>query len=293
MNQQPQKVRRLPAMRRVADQAPPAETSDAELVHRVSLGDTAALEALYTRYARVVYSFAMRIVMDPMLAEEVLQEVFVRTWRQADRFQRSRGNFASWLLSITHNLAIDEVRKRQRRPQKSDAVDVSDALFGLVDEATNVEEAAEAADLRIRIRTAMVTLPEAQRGIFVGGGGSVNVARLMGVARMVDMMLTGRVLSAEEAERYGVVNYVTESGGARAKAMELARIAACNAPLSNYAVINALPRIHDSGYDEGLFFESMIATLTQVTPDAQERLRAFLDKKAPRLAIPAERGGGA
>ncbi|HLT19033.1 MAG TPA: sigma-70 family RNA polymerase sigma factor [Thermomicrobiales bacterium] len=163
MSQQPQKVRRLPVMRRVADPAPPVETSDAELVHRVSLGDTSALEALYTRYARVVYSFAMRIVMDPMLAEEVLQEVFVRTWRQADRFQRSRGNFASWLLSITHNLAIDEVRKRQRRPQKSDAVDVSDALFGLVDEATNVEEAAEAADLRIRIRTAMVTLPEAQR----------------------------------------------------------------------------------------------------------------------------------
>jgi RNA polymerase sigma-70 factor (ECF subfamily) len=163
MSQQPQKVRRLPAMRRVSDPPPPVETSDAELVHRVSLGDTAALETLYTRYARVVYSFAMRIVMDPMLAEEVLQEVFVRTWRQADRFQRSRGNFASWLLSITHNLAIDEIRKRQRRPQKSDSVNVTDALFGLVDEATNVEEAAEAADLRIRIRTAMVTLPDAQR----------------------------------------------------------------------------------------------------------------------------------
>ncbi|MCT8990534.1 crotonase/enoyl-CoA hydratase family protein [Chelativorans sp. SCAU2101] len=154
-------------------------------------------------------------------------------------------------------------------------------------------ELAAAAHVRVADANTHFALPEAQRGIFVGGGGSVNVARLMGVARMVDMMLTGRVLSAEEAERYGVVNYVTESGGARAKAMELARIAACNAPLSNYAVINALPRIHDSGYDEGLFFESMIATLTQVTPDAQERLRAFLDKKAPRLAIPAERGGGA
>ncbi len=163
MSQQPQKIRRLPAMRRVEDPLPPVETSDAELVHRVSLGDTAALEALYTRYARVVYSFAMRIVMDPMLAEEVLQEVFVRTWRQADRFQRSRGNFASWLLSITHNLAIDEIRKRQRRPQKSDSVDVTDALFGLVDEATNVEEADQATELRVRIQVAMLTLPDAQR----------------------------------------------------------------------------------------------------------------------------------
>ncbi len=163
MSQPSQKVRRLPAMRRVADPAPPVETSDAELVHRVSLGDTAALEALYNRYARVVYSFAMRIVSDPMLAEEILQEVFVRTWRQADRFQRSRGNFGSWLLSITHNLAIDEIRKRQRRPQKSDSVDVSDALFGLVDEATNVEEAAQASALRVRIQTALLTLPDAQR----------------------------------------------------------------------------------------------------------------------------------
>ena len=149
--------------RRIDDSPAPVETSDTELVHRVSLGDTAALEALYNRYARVVYSFAMRIVGDPMLAEEVLQEVFVRTWRQADRFQRSRGNFGSWLLSITHNLAIDEIRKRQRRPQKSDSVDVSDALFGLVDEATNVEEAAQAGALRVRVKTALLVLPEAQR----------------------------------------------------------------------------------------------------------------------------------
>jgi RNA polymerase sigma-70 factor (ECF subfamily) len=163
MSHEPLRVRRLPTLRRVADPPRAVETSDAELVHRVSLGDTAALEALYTRYARVVYSFAMRIVLDPMLAEEVLQEVFVRTWRQADRFQRSRGNFASWLLSITHNLAIDEIRKRQRRPQKSDSVDVSDALFGLVDEATNVEEAAQASAQRLRIRVALETLPGAQR----------------------------------------------------------------------------------------------------------------------------------
>lgn len=163
MSEKAQQVRRFPTLRRVPD--PPDETnvSDAELVQRVSLGDTAALEELYSRYARVVYSFAVRIVHDGPLAEEILQEVFVRTWRQADRFKRSRGNFASWLLSITHNLAIDEIRKRQRRPQRSDAVDISDALYGLIDEATNVEEAAQARVLRDRVRVAMETLPEAQR----------------------------------------------------------------------------------------------------------------------------------
>jgi RNA polymerase sigma-70 factor (ECF subfamily) len=163
MSDRAQKIRRFPILRRVPDRVEPVEPTDAELVHRVSLGDTAALEQLYSRYARVVLSFALRIVQDGPLAEEITQEVFVRAWRQADRFQKSRGNFASWLLSITHNLAIDEIRKRQRRPQRSDSVDISDALFGLIDEATNVEEAVEAGVLRRRVNAAMDTLPEAQR----------------------------------------------------------------------------------------------------------------------------------
>lgn len=163
MSERAEKVRRLPTLRRVPDVEPLDEVTDADLVQRVSNGDTAALEALYSRYARVVYSFAVRIVQDGPLAEEILQEVFVRTWRQADRFKTSRGNFASWLLSITHNLAIDEIRKRQRRPQRSDSVDIGDALYGLIDEATNVEEAAQAGALRRRIKVAMDNLPEAQR----------------------------------------------------------------------------------------------------------------------------------
>lgn len=129
-------------------------------------------------------------------------------------------------------------------------------------------------------------LPEGSRGIFVGGGGSVNITRLMGVARMTDLMLTGRVLNTDEAERYGIVNYIAEEGRALEKAFALAKIAAKNAPLSNYSIINGLQRIHDSGYDEGLFFESMMAALTQTTDEAKERLEEFLAKKAKRLDIP-------
>lgn len=150
-------------------------------------------------------------------------------------------------------------------------------------------ELAACAHLRVADETAFIALPEGKRGIFVGGGGSVSISRLMGVARMTDLMLTGRVLSAKEGERIGVLNYLTPKGDALEKAIELARSAAENAPLSNYAVINALQRIHDSGYDEGLFFESMIASFTQTTPDAKERLREFLEKRAARLDIPAER----
>lgn len=147
-------------------------------------------------------------------------------------------------------------------------------------------ELAAVTHVRIADQSSYFALPEGLRGIFVGGGGSVNISRLMGVARMTDLMLTGRVLNTEEAERYGIITYITADGGAFDKALELAKIAASNAPLSNYAIINALPRIHNSGYDEGLFFESAVASLTQTTTEAKDRLREFLDKKAERLAIP-------
>uniref|UniRef100_A0A2A4Z3Q8 Enoyl-CoA hydratase n=1 Tax=OCS116 cluster bacterium TaxID=2030921 RepID=A0A2A4Z3Q8_9PROT len=147
-------------------------------------------------------------------------------------------------------------------------------------------ELASICHVRVADETAFFALPEGRRGIFVGGGGSVNITRIMGVARMTDMMLTGRVLSPQEGENYGVVTYITPAGEAFDKAFELAQKAAKNAPLSNYAIINALQRIHDSGYDEGLFFESMIASLTQTTPEAKAGLKEFLDKKAERLAVP-------
>lgn len=152
-------------------------------------------------------------------------------------------------------------------------------------------ELAAAAHLRVAEPSAFFALPEGQRGIFVGGGGSVNITRLLGVARMTDMMLTGRVFDAREAERIGIVNYLAGKGGALDMAMDLARKIAGNAPLSNYAIINALQRIHDSGHDEGLFFESMIASLTQSTPEAIERMRAFVEKRAAKVAAPVSDEG--
>jgi enoyl-CoA hydratase/carnithine racemase len=152
-------------------------------------------------------------------------------------------------------------------------------------------ELAAAAHVRVAEPDAFFAMPEGQRGIFVGGGGSVNITRLLGVPRMTDMMLTGRVYAAAEAERFGAVNYLVEKGRGLDKAMELARLIASNAPLSNYVTINGLQRIHDSGYDEGLFFETMIASLTQTTPDAIERMRAFVEKRAGRLKAPGEGGG--
>ena len=150
-------------------------------------------------------------------------------------------------------------------------------------------ELAASTHIRVADATAFFALPEGQRGIFVGGSGSVKVARLMSVARMIDLMLTGRVLNSEEGERVNLVQYVVEAGTALSKAKELARVAAANASLSNYAIINALPRIQDMSQDDGLFVELLVASFTQTSPEAHERLRAFLDKRAAKVAAPAKK----
>jgi RNA polymerase sigma-70 factor (ECF subfamily) len=142
------------------------KASDAELIARVSEGDARALEVLYDRYARVVYSFALRIVGDPSLAEELLQEVFFRAWQQGGAFRATRGSFITWLLSITHNLAIDELRKRRRRPQRAEnntSEESEQLLPEMPDESQDVEEEVWLASLRDRIADALASLPPAQR----------------------------------------------------------------------------------------------------------------------------------
>ena len=149
-------------------------------------------------------------------------------------------------------------------------------------------ELASSTHIRVADESAFFALPEGQRGIFVGGSGSVRIARLMSAARMTDLMLTGRVLSASEGEHYNVVQYLVPAGTALDKAKELAAKIATNAPLSNYAITNALPRIQDMSQDDGLFVESLMAAFTQTSPEAVERLQAFLQKKVARLASPDE-----
>lgn len=147
-------------------------------------------------------------------------------------------------------------------------------------------ELASACHIRVADKTAFFGLPEGQRGIFVGGGGSVRIARLIGSHRMGDMMLTGRTVSPDQMEVWGGVNYVVPEGEAVEKAKALARLAAQNAPMSNYAIINALPRIRDMSSEDGLFVESLMSSLTSATPEATERLRAFLEKRTARLKAP-------
>jgi enoyl-CoA hydratase/carnithine racemase len=144
-------------------------------------------------------------------------------------------------------------------------------------------ELAAAAHVRVAEPSAFYALPEGQRGIFVGGGGSVRVPRLIGAARMADMMLTGRVYRADEGERIGLAQYLVGAGEGMAKGMELARKIAANAPMTNYAVMHALPRIAEATRDQGLFTESLIAGIAQSEPEAKARVNAFLQGRANKV----------
>ena len=144
-------------------------------------------------------------------------------------------------------------------------------------------ELACAAHIRVAEPSAYFALPEGQRGIFVGGGGSVRLPRLIGVARMIDMMLTGRVYSATEGSAYGFSQYLTDAGGALPKALELAERVAANAPLTNFAVLQALPMIAEANPQTGLLMESLMATVAQSDKEAKSRIRAFLDHKTAKV----------
>ena len=144
-------------------------------------------------------------------------------------------------------------------------------------------ELACAAHIRVAEPSAYFALPEGQRGIFVGGGGSVRLPRLIGVPRMVDMMLTGRVYSATEGASYGFSQYLTEAGGSMVKALEIAERVAANAPLTNFAVLQALPLIADANPQTGLLMESLMATVAQSDKEAKRRIRAFLEHKTAKV----------
>ena len=141
-------------------------------------------------------------------------------------------------------------------------------------------ELASACHLRVADESTFYALPEGSRGIFVGGGGSVRIPRLIGAARMTDMMLTGRVISAAEGERIGLAQYLVPTGTAFDKAFELATRVAANAPLTNYALMHALPRIAEQPADQGFFTEAMMAAIAQSAPEAKQRVRDFLEGKA-------------
>src|SRR5262245_39315935 len=143
-------------------------------------------------------------------------------------------------------------------------------------------ELAAACHIRVAERSTYYALPEGSRGIFVGGGGSVRLPRLIGTSRMMDMMLTGHIYDAAEGQALGLSHYVVAPGAGLAKGMELAKRIASNAPMTNFAATHVLPRIAESDPAAGYLTESLIAAIAQGDDEAKTRLKAFLEKRAPK-----------
>lgn len=140
--------------------------------------------------------------------------------------------------------------------------------------------------VRVAEASSFYALPEGMRGIFVGGGGSVRISRLIGVSRMQDMMLTGRSYSAEEGFAIGLNHYVVGEGEGLAKGIALARRIAANTDMTNFAVQHILPRIGSVDAVTGLAMEALISSIAQGDPAAKARLRDFLEKRAAKVSRP-------
>lgn len=139
--------------------------SDELLMARVAAGDSAALEQLYSRYGRIAYGLALKILANAEAAEDVVQEGFWRVWNRAATFQAGSGQFAPWLFGIVRNLCIDELRRRQSRPLAF-ANDADDqALLAVPDAQSDLHALTWEAERRRLITGALAELPPDQRQV--------------------------------------------------------------------------------------------------------------------------------
>ena len=143
-------------------------------------------------------------------------------------------------------------------------------------------ELASAAHIRVADASTYFALPEGQRGLFTGGGATIRVVGLVGKARMVDMMLTGRVYQGQEAVDVGLTQYLV-TGSSLEAAMALARKAAANLPLSNFAICSGVSHLQNMSGLDAAYAEAVLAGLVNTQPDARARLEAFANKTAARV----------
>jgi RNA polymerase sigma-70 factor, ECF subfamily len=135
--------------------------ADRLIVRRMAGGDHLALGELYDRHARLLYSLALRIVRERSDAEDVLQETFSQVWRQADRFEASRGTVVGWLVTVTRSRALD--RLRQRRTQREGAADFDRVADNLPDQSRALDLQLVTAEQANRVRQALAALPDELR----------------------------------------------------------------------------------------------------------------------------------
>ena len=180
---------------------------DEALIERLVRRDVRALDTLYGRYSRPVFSLALKILGDREIVEEVVQEVFLRLWTRAASFDPARGKLLSWLLTITHHRAVDELRRRRSQPE----VDGLDEQLASAEEpASDPSETYAQIEDKEAVQRALARLPETQRRpiemAYYGGLTQVEISQTLNEplgtikTRMRLGMQKLRVLLAEHEE---------------------------------------------------------------------------------------------
>jgi RNA polymerase sigma factor (sigma-70 family) len=184
---------------------PEDAAGDAEVMRRIRAGDRTAIEDLYERFRRPAFALARRIIGDDVLAEDVLQDVFLSVWRDPAAFDRGRGSVAAWLLAVVHHKAVDVVRREESQRRRQTLAEEDMALFAPT-ATRDVEEEAWSRVVAEQVRTALGVLSSSQREAltlaYYGGYTQREVAALTGtpLGTVKTRMLAGMRRLREELD---------------------------------------------------------------------------------------------
>ena len=141
--------------------------ADDQLMLNVANGDAASLEVLYDRYVRHCFGLALRLLSNPQLAEEVVQEVFTKLWSKPDSYTAQKGKFISWLLSLVHHRCIDELRRRSNNESRLEDPVTGSLLDTQVDPDPDPADQVVLAEQQVAVRSALQELAPNQREVLL------------------------------------------------------------------------------------------------------------------------------
>lgn len=151
---------------------------------RIKNGEYAVLEELYDRHNRQAFNLALKMLRDPQAAEDLVQEAFLRVWQQSESYDPERGRFATWLLSVVHNMCIDQLRKKRLSAISLDQEETQHFVPYIADDSAGPEEEVWVKQKRETIKRNMLGLPTEQRELiemaFFGGYSHSQIAARTG-----------------------------------------------------------------------------------------------------------------
>ena len=168
----------------VSQTADPGDAHDRQLIHRIGQGDREAFRGLFRRYSASALALAQRVLRQPSLAEETVQEAFLSVWRNAAGYDAGRGSVRAWLMSTVHHRAVDQVRREEAQRRRAEEA-VADVEVAGGDPAETVVDELGLPQEREAVRRALGDLPAEQRQVielmYFGGMSQTQISASLGL----------------------------------------------------------------------------------------------------------------